>query len=58
MLIVVIVGIAVFLAGVFAMVMVSGTRVTGKQLDDDPTMAEAENDTEVVEKDFPFDADY
>jgi uncharacterized protein YneF (UPF0154 family) len=58
MLILVIVGIAVFLVGVFAIVMLSGTRMTGKQLDDDPTMAEAENDTKVVEKDFPFDADY
>jgi uncharacterized membrane protein YedE/YeeE len=57
-LIFVVVGIAAFVVAVFAIVMVTSTRMTGKQLDDDPSMADAENDAKVVEKDYPFDADY
>jgi uncharacterized membrane protein YedE/YeeE len=50
-LIFVVVGIAAFVVAVFAIVMVTSTRMTGKQLDDDPSIADAE-------KDYPFDADY
>ena len=53
----VIVAAAVFFLAVFAVVMVSGTRLTGKQIAEDPD-ARKGVDPDKRDEDFPLDADY
>jgi hypothetical protein len=47
----------VFFAVVFAIVMLSGTRLTGKQIDDDPDVRK-HVDPEQRDEDFPVNADF
>lgn len=48
---------AIFFAVVFAVVMLSGTRLTGKQIDEDPDVRK-HVDPEQRDDDFPVSADY
>ncbi len=47
----------VFFAVVFAIVVLSGTRLTGKQIDDDPDVRK-HVDPEQRDDDFPVSADF